>query len=172
MPRLKRMLQFIDDMVHRVGLVFSFLLLPLMIITTIEVIARYIFNSPTIWAWDINMQIFSALVAIGGSYGLRHDMHVKVDVFVMNLRPRPRALLDLLTSVLFFFTMVVFLYESSKVAIESIKMREVMSTIWAPPVYHIMILIPIGALLFLLQGIAIHVRNLLIVIQKEKEVRQ
>jgi len=167
MSGLKWMLKFIDDVVHRVGLAFSFLLLPLMIITTIEVIARYIFNRPTIWAWDINMQIFSALVAIGGSYALRHDMHVKVDIFVMNLRPRHRALLDLITSILFFFTMVVFLYQSSRAAIESIRMREVMSTVWAPPFYHIMILIPIGAFLFLLQGIAIHIRNLLIVIQKE-----
>jgi TRAP-type mannitol/chloroaromatic compound transport system permease small subunit len=167
MSGLKWMLRFIDDVVHRVGLAFSFLLLPLMIITTIEVIARYIFNRPTIWAWDINMQIFSALVAIGGSYALRHDMHVKVDIFVMNLRPRHRALLDLITSILFFFTMVVFLYQSSRAAIESIRMREVMSTVWAPPFYPIMILIPIGAFLFLLQGIAIHMRNLLIVIQKE-----
>lgn len=170
MSGLKWMLKFIDDVVHRVGLAFSFLLLPLMIITTIEVIARYIFNRPTIWAWDINMQIFSALVAIGGSYALRHDMHVKVDIFVMNLRPRHRALLDLITSILFFFTMVVFLYQSSKAAIESTKMREVMSTAWAPPFYPIMILIPIGAFLFLLQGIAIHIRNLLIVIQKERKV--
>jgi TRAP-type mannitol/chloroaromatic compound transport system permease small subunit len=170
MSGLKWMLRFIDDVVHRVGLAFSFLLLPLMIITTIEVIARYIFNRPTIWAWDINMQIFSALVAIGGSYALRHDMHVKVDIFVMNLRPRHRALLDLITSILFFFTMVVFLYQSSRAAIESIRMREVMSTVWAPPFYPIMILIPIGAFLFLLQGIAIHIRNLLIVIQKERKV--
>jgi len=160
---------FIDDIIHRIGFVFSFLLLPLMFITTIEVIARYVFNSPTIWAWDINLQIFTALVAVGGSYGLRHDMHVKVDIVVANLSPRRRALIDLITSVLFFFTMGVFLYESTKVALESIKMREVMSTYWAPPIYPIMVLIPVGALLFLLQGVAIHVRNLLTVIQKEKD---
>jgi TRAP-type mannitol/chloroaromatic compound transport system permease small subunit len=169
MSRLEWMLKLIDDVVHCVGLGFSFLLLPLMIITTIEVIARYIFNSPTIWAWDINMQIFSVLVAIGGSYALRHNMHVKVDIFVMKLRPRRRALLDLITSILFFFTMVVFLYQSSEAAIESVRTREVMSTVWAPPFYHIMIVFPVGAFLFLLQGVAIHIRNLLIVIQKERK---
>ncbi len=161
------MIKFIDDIVNRVGLGISFLLLPLMLITTIEVIARYIFNRPTIWAWDINMQIFSLLVAIGGSYGLRHNAHVKVDVFVMNLNPRIRAILDLITSLLFFFTMVVFLYESTKAAIESVKIKETMSTVWAPPFYHIMVIIPIGALLFLIQGIAIHIRNFMLVIKKD-----
>jgi len=169
MLKLKKILLIIDSIIDRIGIGFSSLLLPLMVITTIEVIARYIFNSPTIWAWDINMQIFSVLVAIGGSYGLRHNAHVKVDVFVMNLRPRARSILDLVTSFLFFFTMIIFLYESTKAAIESVKMREVMSTVWAPPFYHIMIIIPIGAFLFLLQGIAIHIRNLLIVIKKEGE---
>ncbi len=165
MGRLKVLAQVIETINDRVGSLFSFLLIPLMVITAFEVVSRYIFNSPTIWAWDINIQIFGVLIIIGGSYGFRHNMHVKVDVFVEHLSPRVRAGVDLVTSVFVFFTLVVMIWKTIPIALESLKMRETMSTIWGPPIFHIMVLIPIGAFLFLLQGIAILIRSLATLIQ-------
>lgn len=158
---MKTLLSIIDDINDRAGMLFSVLLIPLMMITTIEVIARYIFSRPTIWAWNVNIQLFGALTVIGGGYALRHNMHVSVGLVVDYLPRRVRALLNLFTSILFFLVMGVLLWQSSVAAWESVKIREAYTSVWAPPIYHLKTLIPIAVFLLLLQGIAKFIRDFL-----------
>lgn len=168
MQKWKSLVRRIETISDIVGRVSSFLLIPLMIFSTMEVILRYGFNSPTIWAWDADIQLFSVLILSGGAYAYRYDMHVRVDVFIMHLSQRVRAILDLITSVLFFFAFIVLLIVSSQEALTSFTLREQQSTFWFSPIYPLKMLIPVAVFLFLLQGVAYVIRNLLIIIHPEE----
>ena len=163
MEKLKGFMKRIDSIIDFLGKLFSFLLIPLMGITTLEVVCRYIFNSPTIWAWDVNIQLFGALILIGGSYAYVHNMHVRVDLLVVYLPARARALVNVLTSSLFFFGYGVLLWQSALEAWQSVKIREQFTSVWSPPIYFEKALIPIAVFLLLLQGGVQFTRDLLLV---------
>ena len=160
MSKTARLLLVIDAINDRVGHAFSFLLLPLMVITTLEVVARYAFKRPTIWAWDVNIILFGAIVAVGGAYNLLYNGHVRVDVIVSHLSRRTVAILDLVTAALFFFLMVILLWQTGLNGVSSFEKREVMTSLWAPPIYPLKMLLPLAVFLLLLQGSAKFIRDL------------
>lgn len=160
-------LKRIEALNDRAGRIFSFLLIPLMVVAATEVILRYIFNSPTIWAWDVNIQLFGALIIFGGAYAFRHNMHVRVDLLVVYLPRRARAVLDLITSTLFFFSFMVLLVYSSLEGWNAFKTRERFTSIWAPPIYPLKMLIPVAIFLFILQGVVYSVRDFIMAIHPE-----
>lgn len=67
-----------------------------------EVIARYVFNSPTNWAHEAMYLMFGMQYLIAGSYAMLTETHVRVDIFYAPLRRKQRAVVDLATSVFFF----------------------------------------------------------------------
>lgn len=158
---LEKFVNFVDKLTEFIGQLFSLLLIPLMCIVSMEVILRYIFNSPTIWAWDVNMQLFSLLLVIGGSYAYLHDAHVRVDVVLNGLSARTKIYLDLFTSLLFFFVIGVLLWQSSVEGIEAFTTKENYSSLWSPPIYPLKLAIPFFVFLLLLQGITKFISGIL-----------
>ena len=154
MPKSHLVIRFIDTINIRLGKVVCILFIPLTCISLFEVLMRYVFNKPTIWAWDLNMQIFAALVMLGGGYTLSQDSHVSVDVFVMKMLPRRKAMLDIITSAIFFFGMIILIYKGAEIGWSSFVRGERDATIWGPPIWTIKMLVPIGAFFVFLQGIS------------------
>ena len=67
-----------------------------------EVIARYVFNSPTNWAHEAMYLMFGMQYLIAGAYAMLTETHVRVDIFYAPMRRRNKAIVDLATSVFFF----------------------------------------------------------------------
>ena len=67
-----------------------------------EVIARYVFGSPTNWAHEAMYLMFGMQYLISGAYAMLTETHVRVDIFYAAMSPRRKALVDLGTSVFFF----------------------------------------------------------------------
>jgi TRAP-type mannitol/chloroaromatic compound transport system permease small subunit len=153
-------LDWIDVINEWVGRMVSFLIIPMTVITVIEVILRYVFSRPTLWAWDINMMILGAFTVMTGGYVLLKEGHVAMDVFVANLSLRVRAVIALVTSVLFFFSIGLLVWQGGIAAWESFVMREQVNSVWSPPLYPLKMLWPIGVFLLLLQGVAKFIRDL------------
>lgn len=160
--------RIVDSMNERIGKIFSWLMIPLMGITALEVFMRYVVKRPTIWAWDVNIQIFAAIIFLGGGYALLEKSHVAVDVFTINMGARKLALMNLITSLFFFFGIVVLMIGGWEMFKMSWKVKEAMPTIWGPPYYWMKLLVPIGALLLLLQGISEFIKNLYILFAKKQ----
>lgn len=169
METLKECLRLIEAVSDKTGRVFSFLFIPLMIISFAEFSLRYMFNSPTIWAWDINIQLFGLLIIFGGVYTYCNNMHVRVDLVIIHFSKRWQAIMDILSSSLFFFSFSVLLILSLQEAWHSFSIRELASSIWAPPVYPLKMMIPLAILLFLLQGVAHLIRDVLVIMCPEGE---
>ena len=81
----------IEDYFDRIsiwsGNIIRWLAVVLSIIVLIEIFARYIFNNPTIWAFDTAMMLYSAMFLFGAAYVLLIKTHIKVDV-ITNMLPR------------------------------------------------------------------------------------
>jgi len=154
MSRVNSIISSISYVNEKIGSAVYLLFIPMTLIAVFEVIMRYIFNSPTIWAWDLNMQLFAPLVMLSGGYVLLHGSHVVVDVFTLQLPPRTRAILNVCTSAVFFLAIIVLMWKGTQLGIRSFMRGETIATIWGPPFWTIKMWVPIGAFFVFLQGIA------------------
>ncbi len=60
----------------------SFLLAGMTVVTFAQVIARYVFNYSFVWALELTMFFFGALIFLGMSYGVRIGAHIGVDALL------------------------------------------------------------------------------------------
>ena len=163
MRRAKLFAHWIDAVNKRVGESVTYLILPLMSITMLEVILRYVFNRPTIWAWDVNVQLQAALVALAGGYVLLSGRFVVMDVFVGHLTPKARARLDLITSVVIFFVMGILVLLGTKEAWHSLLVKEHTSTLFRPVLYPLRFVVLIGFILLFFQAVSRFIHDLITV---------
>lgn len=164
---MKKFLQGIDTLNEWTGRFVSWFLLPMTFLISFDVVMRYVLNMPTIWAWDVNIQFLAVLTVVGAGYTLLHHSHIGVDILVMNRTPRARAVIDLITSVFFFLSMVLLLWKGGELVLMSVRTLEISESYWAPPVYPVKVLVIVGIFLLLLQGIAKFIRDLTVVISPE-----
>ena len=132
-----------------------------------EVIARYIFNSPTIWAHESMFLMFGMQYMLAGGFCLREGAHVRVDAVYALLPPKAKAAADLATSV-FFFIFAAALTASGWIFFsDSYAMGQVSFTEWEIPYWPVKFALPLGGALLLLQGAAHTLRDFNILIGKD-----
>ena len=125
-----------------------------------EVIARYIFNSPTIWAHESMFLLFGMQYLLAGGYCLREGAHVRVDVFYARMSARRRAVADLATSVFFFIFTGSLLATGWIFFSDSFAIGQVSHTEWEIPHWPIKFALPLGGALIILQGAANVLRDI------------
>lgn len=121
-----------------------------------EVFVRYVLNAPTVWAFDMMVQMYGALFLMGGAYALAQDSHVRGDVVYRLLPVRWQARLDFVLYIFFFFpAMLALFWYGAEIASDSWRYKEVS---WNSPariqIYFFKTLIPIAGGLLILQGVA------------------
>ncbi len=132
-----------------------------------EVIARYVFNSPTNWAHESMFLMFGMQYLMAGGFCLRENAHVRVDVIYTHLRKRTQAIMDLITSVFFFIFVVTLLVTGWIFFHDAFSIREVSFTEWGIQYWPVKLALPAGAVLLLLQGIAQLAKDILMVMQPQ-----
>jgi C4-dicarboxylate transporter, DctQ subunit len=80
------------------GMVSGLGVLAMGIILTYEVVCRYIFNSPTIWAQEIAIYLYMWTMLAAASYTLQMGKHINVDLVITYLPTRAKMLLEIATS--------------------------------------------------------------------------
>lgn len=125
-----------------------------------EVIARYIFNSPTIWAHESMFLMFGMQYMLAGGFCLREGAHVRVDVLYMHLSARARAWADVVTSAFFFIFAGALLVTGWIFFHDSYSIGQVSHTEWEIPYWPIKFALPLGGALILLQGLAHLLRDI------------
>ncbi len=77
------------------GKAVSWLILPMCSVLVYEVVVRYIFNSPTIWAGDLSLLIYGGYFMLGAAYTLQRQMHIRTDFPTAFGTQRTRCLVDI-----------------------------------------------------------------------------
>jgi len=132
-----------------------------------EVIARYVFNSPTNWAHEGMFLMFGMQYLIAGGFVLREGGHVRVDVLYNYMTKRWKALSDVFTSIFFFIFMFALLVTGWTFFKDSYVVGEVSFTEWAIQYWPIKFALPLGAVLLILQGIAQLLKDVAVVINPD-----
>ena len=132
-----------------------------------EVMARYVFNSPTNWAHESMFLMFGAQYLIAGGFCLRENAHVRVDVLYMHLSKRAKAIMDLITSVFFFIFMLTLLITGWIFFKDAFDVQEVSFTEWGIQYWPVKFALPLGAILLMLQGIAQLAKDIAVVVRPE-----
>ena len=132
-----------------------------------EVLARYVFNSPTNWAHESMFLMFGMQYLISGAYALREDSHVRVDVVYQHLPDRAKVMTDIVTSIIFFIFAGTLLVTGWIFAMDSLDVWEVSFTEWAIQYWPVKISIVVGALLILLQGVSKLIKDFILLTGKE-----
>lgn len=157
---MKKFFKIIDRMNELIGKAVSFLILVLIVVIVYEIAVRYFFNSPTIWAHEISQMIYGGYIILLGGYLQQRNGHVNVDIIYSRFKPRTQAIIDLFTWSLFFAFCGVLLLKGGEMAWDSFLYRETDPTVFAPPIYPLKMLIPLGAFLLLLQGLVRYIGDI------------
>jgi TRAP-type mannitol/chloroaromatic compound transport system permease small subunit len=110
MHGLKR---YLDGLSELTGAVVAWLTLFMVLITFVVVVLRYAFDLGWIAMQESVTWMHAAVFMLGASYTLKRDEHVRVDIFYRGMRPRYRAIVDLLGTLIFLFPVAIFLAVAS-----------------------------------------------------------
>lgn len=146
----------IDHLSRAMGQTFAWCVVILIAGTCYEVFMRYALNDPTSWAFDFSYLCYGALFFMSGAYALSRGGHVRCDIFYRLLPPRRQAGIDLVLYVVFFFPGVLALvFSGFEDGYDSMRILE--SSVMSPagvPIWPMKMLVPVGAILLALQGLA------------------
>ena len=176
---MKKYIYFFESLSIWIGRAFGWCILILTLSVTYEVFVRYVLNAPTVWAFDMMVQMYGALFLMAGPYALAQDAHVRGDVIYRLFSFKTQARIDLTLYIFFFFPGILALaYFGYEIAADSWRWKEVS---WNSPariqVYFFKSLIPLAGGLLILQGISESMRCVICIrdgkwIKRHEDVRE
>lgn len=152
---LKKFLQLfcivIDKVIMWLGKGASFLMPILAFIVAYEVVARYIFDAPTIWAYDLSLFLFGYIAALGGAYAQQKRSHINVDILYLSVSPKVKNIFNLISFTLgIFFLIIVFKMGLLKFE-EALEFDYRRQSEWAPAMWHFWLMLCIASATFIMQ---------------------
>ena len=150
---------FIEGAGERLGKWASFLVFIMMCVTSFEVVSRYVFNHPTSFAWPINRQLFGAFILFAGVYNMKNGGHIRIEIFYDRFPPPVKFVARIVALVAFVGFMGVLVWQGGWMGLNSLSMREVAAGAFRIPMYPFKLLIPIAAILFLVEGLIVFIRK-------------
>jgi TRAP-type mannitol/chloroaromatic compound transport system permease small subunit len=155
-PALLKTIGLIDTFSEWSGKTVAWMIVPLFLSLTYEGLARYLFNAPTLWAYDVSYMLYGALFMLGAHYTLLRGAHIRTDMLWDKFTPRTKGRIDTVAYVFFFFpAMILLFYASVDEAWHAWQLGELSEqTAWRPRLWPFKAVVPFTALLLLVQGVS------------------
>jgi TRAP-type mannitol/chloroaromatic compound transport system permease small subunit len=146
----------LDAVCRAVGMAIAWLIVPMVLSLVWEVTARYLFNAPTEWAYDMTFMLYGTFFMVGSAWTLQRGGHIRTDTFYANWTRRTRARVDLACYVVFFFPAIaIFGWLGAEFFWKSFQQGErIVTSPWLPIVWPFKFMMPASAVLLLLQGVS------------------
>ena len=153
---MQKIIHAIEALSQWVGKAFGWCILILTLSVSYEVFVRYVLNKPTVWAFDVMIQMYGALFLMAGAYTLAQDAHVRGDVVYRLFPVRWQARIDFVLYLIFFYPgMFALLWFGWEIASDSWRYKEFSFNSPASiEVYFFKTLIPLAGGLLMIQGFA------------------
>lgn len=155
-PTLMSLIQTIDTISDWSGRIVCWLIIPLVGSLAWEVMARYVFNAPTVWAYDVSYMLYGSLFMLGAAYTLYRGGHIRTDMLYQSWTPRTQGAIDAVCYLFLFFPAMLFLlWMGGQEAWHAWDIGERSdASPWRPILYPFKAVIPVTALMLLVQGVA------------------
>lgn len=158
------------DVISRIQRVMIFPLIALVFVTCADIFARNVLGSPLIWGFDVELQLYAALITLCWAYSEYRGAHVRITILPEALLSRRgQEILSVITYLLFLFPFAIVMFiQGLEFAWDSWKLREIsITTPWQPIIYHVKAMIPLAALFLILQLVASTLRHLIAALKAE-----
>jgi len=149
-----RIIRIFDWISEHTGQFVAFWTITAVVFYAFEVIARYIFNKPTIWVHESSFLLFGMQYLLAGAYAYLHGSHVAVDIIYNKFPKRGQYGLDIFTSVFSFVFFLVLMGTSYGFMMDSIGMRERTMETWQIQYYPVKAMMLLGGILITLAAIS------------------
>jgi TRAP-type C4-dicarboxylate transport system permease small subunit len=142
--KLKRLIQRINFYVCAVGMSF---IIPLMLLTTGDIIGRKFFSKTIPGTFEISEYILATFILLGAAYTQQVRGHVGVDFLTSRLSPRVRTICEMITTILSLSIIAIVIWQGW---LEGIRERTV-SDMLRIPQYPFRLLVAVGGFLLWLE---------------------
>lgn len=136
-----KFLKILYDNFLEVFAIFAFILL--IFLTFFQVCSRYIFQAPITFSEEMGRFLFIWMSLLGAAIAMKHDKHIRLDLFHGRIRPSLRHLLDAIVFLLIFGFSVLVLVQSVKLSGATTRQIAPVSRI---PMAYMYLILPISAL--------------------------
>jgi TRAP-type mannitol/chloroaromatic compound transport system permease small subunit len=92
---MRGLLSLIERLSGFSGKTTAWLVMPLIAATVYDVAARYLFNAPTQWAYEVGYMMMGAHALLGMAFTLREGGHIRIDAFTQRFSQTTKAIVDL-----------------------------------------------------------------------------
>lgn len=159
---LPRIVARIDRLAIWSGSVVSWLIVPMVMSLVYEVVARYFFNAPTIWAYDVTFITYGTFFMLGSAFTLQRGGHIRTDSYYGQWSPRTQGLTDTICYLVIFFPpLIVFLFVTWDFFwVSFMRDERSVTSPWLPPIWPLKAVLPLTCVLLLVQGIAELLRSI------------
>jgi len=153
---LIRVVRIIDKFTDTTGTWVAWLNVPLVLAVSYEVLARYLFNAPTIWSFDITYMLYGTIFMLGAAFALHKGAHIRTDFFFEKWSIKTKGMIDSIAYVVFFFPSIfVFGLVGWTEGYYAFSISETSEqTPWRPILWPFKMVVPLACLLLLVQGVS------------------
>ncbi|MGQ0650887.1 MAG: TRAP transporter small permease subunit [Betaproteobacteria bacterium] len=153
---LIKAVRVIDKFTDATGTLIAWLNVPLVLAVSYEVFARYAFNAPTIWSFDVTYMLYGTIFMLGAAYALHKGAHIRTDFFFEKWSVKTRGMIDSVAYLVFFFPAIfVFGWVAWTEGLYAFQIGETSEqTPWRPILWPFKMVVPLACLLLLVQGVS------------------
>ena len=147
---------FINQLNETLGKAVSWLTSLLVLVVCYDVFTRYLLKKSSVAIQELEWHIFALIFLLAAAFTLKHDRHVRVDVFYVHFPERIRHWVNFLGTIVFLipFSLLV-IWSSYSFVKTSFQLHESSPDPGGLPArYLLKAVIPLSFFLVLLQGIA------------------
>ncbi len=166
---MKKIVQAIDTISEWAGRIAQVLSVVLVVLVTFQVVMRYVFTAPQLWAFDLALIFGAVLYSFALGYTQLYKGHVAVELIYARLPSRVRGLISVLGHLFVFFPMMSLItYVAVEETISALQAGERFDASgWYPPAAPLYGAIALGLIILILQNIAQLIRDLHLLIKRE-----
>lgn len=156
-----RLVHFIDELSDRAGQTSAFMVVLLFLIMGYELAARFIFDLPTFWAYELGYMVTGLHYVFGIAYVTKTQQHIRVDFIYASLPARMQTGIDCVVLTFFLLPITSWMtWQLAHVAYQAFVIGEVSGeSAWNPVIWPLRSLVAIGMGFFALQVLAEVIRS-------------
>lgn len=159
---MEKSIKWLDAVAIWSGKAVAWLIVPMVLALSYEVVARYFFNAPTAWAYDVTFILYGTLFMVAAAFTLQRKGHIRTDTFYGNWSVRKQGTVDTICYIVFYFPgLLAFLWVGWEFFVRSYEQGErIVTSTWMPIIYPFKFVLPLATALLLIQGVSELLRSI------------
>lgn len=136
---MKKISHIIDLFNEKIGILTSYLVIPLILITFFVAFMRYALDFGSIAIQEITIYLHALIFTVGASYTLKNNMHVRIDIFYNKFSDNLKKNINLFGTIFFLLPSCILIFITSfNYVISSIMLLESSKEAGGLPILYIL----------------------------------